>query len=162
VDGTPHEVWAIGNQKLVEETETHGTVESIRRRDGHTDGLGNRDEQLSRADISHRVWDPNGGWTAGGRDPEPPFTDCVREGTDDEHPEPPEPYPLPDVDDQDHEDATHGHPSRALLDFDEVKDDPQTSDEPAYDEVHRRNRRESAGSPETAVNDRQRPRYRGQ
>ena len=39
-----HEVWAIGNQDLVEEADIPGTVESIRRRDGHVDVLGEQDE----------------------------------------------------------------------------------------------------------------------
>ena len=39
-----HEVWAIGNQDLVEEADIPGTVESIRRRDGHIDALGEQDE----------------------------------------------------------------------------------------------------------------------
>lgn len=39
-----HEVWAIGNQDLVEEADIPGTVESIRRRDGHVDALGEQDE----------------------------------------------------------------------------------------------------------------------
>jgi hypothetical protein len=39
-----HEVWAIGNQDLVDEAEIPGTVESIRRRDGHIDALGEQDE----------------------------------------------------------------------------------------------------------------------
>jgi len=41
---TGHEVWAIGNQNLVEEADIPGTVESIRRRDGHVDALGEQDE----------------------------------------------------------------------------------------------------------------------
>lgn len=41
---TAHEVWAIGNQDLVEEADIPGTVESIRRRDGHIDALGPTDE----------------------------------------------------------------------------------------------------------------------
>ena len=40
---TEHEVWAIGNQDLVEEADVPGTVESIRRRDGDTDALGEQD-----------------------------------------------------------------------------------------------------------------------
>ncbi|MFC7020391.1 MULTISPECIES: HEAT repeat domain-containing protein [Haloarcula] len=39
-----HEVWAIGNQDLVEEADIPGTVESIRQRDGHVDALGEQDE----------------------------------------------------------------------------------------------------------------------
>ncbi|MGZ0747317.1 HEAT repeat domain-containing protein [Haloparvum sp. AD34] len=39
-----HEVWAIGNQNLVEEADIPGTVESIRQRDGHVDALGEQDE----------------------------------------------------------------------------------------------------------------------
>ncbi|QSG02945.1 HEAT repeat domain-containing protein [Natranaeroarchaeum sulfidigenes] len=39
-----HEVWAIGNQDLVEEADIPGTVESIRRRDGHVDALGEQDD----------------------------------------------------------------------------------------------------------------------
>ncbi|WP_123537892.1 HEAT repeat domain-containing protein [Halosimplex salinum] len=39
-----HEVWAIGNQDLVEDADIAGTVESIRRRDGHVDALGEQDE----------------------------------------------------------------------------------------------------------------------
>jgi HEAT repeat protein len=39
-----HEVWAIGNQDLVDEADIPGTVESIRRRDGHIDALGDQDE----------------------------------------------------------------------------------------------------------------------
>lgn len=34
-----HEVWAIGNQDLVDEADIPGTVESIRQRDGRTDAL---------------------------------------------------------------------------------------------------------------------------
>lgn len=41
---TDHEVWAIGNQDLVEEAVIPGTVESILRRDGHTDVLGEQDD----------------------------------------------------------------------------------------------------------------------
>jgi hypothetical protein len=41
---TNHEVWAIGNQDLVEEADIPGTVESIRRRDGYIDALGEQDE----------------------------------------------------------------------------------------------------------------------
>jgi len=37
---TEHEVCAIGNQDLVEEADIPGTVESIRRRDGDIDALG--------------------------------------------------------------------------------------------------------------------------
>jgi hypothetical protein len=40
---TDHEVWAIGNQDLVDEAEIPGTVESIRRRDGDTTALGEQD-----------------------------------------------------------------------------------------------------------------------
>jgi len=39
-----HEVWAIGNQDLVEEADIPGTVESVRQRDGHIDALGEQDE----------------------------------------------------------------------------------------------------------------------
>ena len=39
-----HEVWAIGNQDLVEEAEIPGTVESIRRRDGDISALGEQDD----------------------------------------------------------------------------------------------------------------------
>ena len=39
-----YEVWAIGNQDLVEEADIPGTVESIRQRDGHVDALGEQDE----------------------------------------------------------------------------------------------------------------------
>jgi hypothetical protein len=39
-----HEVWAIGNQDLVEEADIPGTVESVRRRDGHIEVLGEQDE----------------------------------------------------------------------------------------------------------------------
>jgi len=39
-----HEVWAIGNQDLVAEADIPGTVESIRRCDGHIDALGEQDE----------------------------------------------------------------------------------------------------------------------
>jgi len=39
-----HEVWAIGNQDLVEEADIPGTVESIRQRDGNIDALGVQDE----------------------------------------------------------------------------------------------------------------------
>ncbi len=42
-DGTDHEVWAIGNQDLVDEADIPGTVESVRRRDGDIDALGDRD-----------------------------------------------------------------------------------------------------------------------
>ncbi|AFZ73805.1 HEAT repeat domain-containing protein [Natronobacterium gregoryi] len=41
---TEHEVWAIGNQDLVDEADIPGTVESIRRRDGDIDALGDRNE----------------------------------------------------------------------------------------------------------------------
>ena len=41
---TAHEVWAIGNQDLVAEAEIPGTVESIRRRDGTIEVLGEQDE----------------------------------------------------------------------------------------------------------------------
>jgi hypothetical protein len=41
---TEHEVWAIGNQDLVEEADIPGTVESIRRRDGHVDALGGQNQ----------------------------------------------------------------------------------------------------------------------
>ena len=41
---TDHEVWAIGNQDLVEEADIPGTEESIRQRDGHTDSLGDQDQ----------------------------------------------------------------------------------------------------------------------
>lgn len=41
---TEHEVWAIGNQDLVEEADIPGTVESIRQRDGDIDALGTKDE----------------------------------------------------------------------------------------------------------------------
>ncbi|WP_265112062.1 HEAT repeat domain-containing protein [Halosolutus halophilus] len=41
---TDHEVWAIGNQDLVDEADIPGTVESVRRRDGDIDTLGDRDE----------------------------------------------------------------------------------------------------------------------
>jgi hypothetical protein len=41
---TEHEVWAIGNQDLVEEAEILGTVESIRQRDGDIEALGEQDE----------------------------------------------------------------------------------------------------------------------
>ncbi len=41
---TEHEVWAVGNQDLVEEADIPGTVESVRRRDGDLDALGDRDE----------------------------------------------------------------------------------------------------------------------
>ena len=41
---TSHEVWAIGNQDLVDEAEIPGTVESIRRRDGDIEALGDQDE----------------------------------------------------------------------------------------------------------------------
>lgn len=37
---TPHEVWAIGNQDLVEEADIPGTIESVRRRDGDVKALG--------------------------------------------------------------------------------------------------------------------------
>jgi hypothetical protein len=39
-----HEVWAIGNQDLVEEAEISGTIESVRRRDGDIEALGDKDE----------------------------------------------------------------------------------------------------------------------
>ncbi|MDL0134061.1 HEAT repeat domain-containing protein [Halobacterium salinarum] len=39
-----HEVWAIGNQDLVDEADIPGTVESVRQRDGHVDALGEQDE----------------------------------------------------------------------------------------------------------------------
>jgi hypothetical protein len=41
---TEHEVWAIGNQDLVDEAEISGTVESIWRRDGDIKALGAQDE----------------------------------------------------------------------------------------------------------------------
>ena len=41
---TNHEVWTIGNQDLVKEADIPGTVESIRRRDGYIDALGEQDE----------------------------------------------------------------------------------------------------------------------
>ena len=41
---TDHEVWAIGNQDLVEEAEIPGTVESIRRRDGDIAALGEQND----------------------------------------------------------------------------------------------------------------------
>jgi len=41
---TDHEVWAIGNQDLVDEAAIPGTVESVRRRDGDIDALGYRDK----------------------------------------------------------------------------------------------------------------------
>lgn len=44
---TAHEVWAIGNQDLVEEADIPGTVESIRRRDGDLSALGDQDGQDS-------------------------------------------------------------------------------------------------------------------
>jgi hypothetical protein len=40
---TDHEIWAIGNQDLVAEAEIPGTVESIRRRDGTIEALGEQD-----------------------------------------------------------------------------------------------------------------------
>jgi hypothetical protein len=39
-----HEVWAIGNQDLVDEADIPGTVESVRRRDGEISALGEQDE----------------------------------------------------------------------------------------------------------------------
>lgn len=39
-----HEVWAIGNQDLIEEADIPGTVESIRRRDGDISVLGDQNE----------------------------------------------------------------------------------------------------------------------
>ncbi len=41
---TDHEVWAVGNQDLVDEADIPGTVESARRRDGDIDALGDRDK----------------------------------------------------------------------------------------------------------------------
>ena len=41
---TDHAVWAIGNQDLVAEADIPGTVESIRRRDGDIEALGERNE----------------------------------------------------------------------------------------------------------------------
>lgn len=41
---TEHEVWAIGNQDLVDEADIPGTVECIRRRDGDIEALGAQDE----------------------------------------------------------------------------------------------------------------------
>lgn len=41
---TDHEVWAIGNQDLVEEADIPGTVECIRQRDGDITALGEQDE----------------------------------------------------------------------------------------------------------------------
>lgn len=50
---TPHEVWAIGNQDLVEEADIPGTVESIRRRDGDIAALGELNEH------GHYEWWPS-------------------------------------------------------------------------------------------------------
>lgn len=55
------------------------------------------DEQLSTADVSHLVWDPDGDWEAGDWDPETPFWDCVRDPTDEELPEPSTRRPVPDT-----------------------------------------------------------------
>jgi hypothetical protein len=41
---TDHEVWAIGNQDLVDEADVPGTVESVRRRDGDIEALGEKNE----------------------------------------------------------------------------------------------------------------------
>ncbi|MFC7233411.1 hypothetical protein ACFQMM_22375 [Saliphagus sp. GCM10025308] len=41
---TSHEVWAVGNQVLVDEADIPGTIESVRRRDGHLDALGEQGE----------------------------------------------------------------------------------------------------------------------
>jgi hypothetical protein len=41
---TDHEVWAIGNQDLVEEADIPGTVECVRQRDGDISVLGEQDE----------------------------------------------------------------------------------------------------------------------
>lgn len=41
---TDHEVWAIGNQRLVDEAEIPGVVEAIRRRDGDIEVLGEQNE----------------------------------------------------------------------------------------------------------------------
>ena len=50
---TTHEVWAIGNQDLVEEANIPGTVESVRRRDGDIQALGDLDES------GHYDWWPD-------------------------------------------------------------------------------------------------------
>lgn len=42
---SPHEVWAIGNQDLVEEADIPGIEELIRRRDGDIEALGAQDAQ---------------------------------------------------------------------------------------------------------------------
>jgi hypothetical protein len=97
---TPHEVWAIGNQDLVDEANIPGTVESIRRRDGDLEALGetgpdgyyewwpDRDERLriladlfpdaagyvvvDDLDLSHvDGWDHYHAWD---------FADAVRQG----------------------------------------------------------------------------------
>jgi len=41
---TDHEVWAIGNQDLVEEADIPGTIDAIRRRDGDLSALGEQDD----------------------------------------------------------------------------------------------------------------------
>jgi len=40
----PHEIWAIGNQNLVDEADIPGIEELIRRRDGDLSALGKQDE----------------------------------------------------------------------------------------------------------------------
>lgn len=45
---TPHEVWATGNQILVDEADIPGTVESVRRLKGDISAFGNKDEQTGR------------------------------------------------------------------------------------------------------------------
>ena len=55
------------------------------------------EEQLSMADVSHLVWDPDGDWAAGDWNPDTPFWEYVRQATDEELPEVRGPRPVPDV-----------------------------------------------------------------
>jgi hypothetical protein len=47
-ENTKHEVWATGNQLLVEEAKIPGTVESVRRLRGDIKPFGEKDEQTGR------------------------------------------------------------------------------------------------------------------
>lgn len=42
---TEHKVWAIGNQRLVEEADIPGVAEAVRRHDGNLDRLGEQDDR---------------------------------------------------------------------------------------------------------------------
>lgn len=55
------------------------------------------DEQLSMADLTHLIWNPEGDWTEGDWDPNLPFWECVRVATADEIPDPECGRPIPDV-----------------------------------------------------------------